>query len=49
MENPSGMDLVSDQLSSMSNVRNDEIKRRATEENSIVYGQVSLFVRVFLN
>lgn len=40
MEKPSGMDLVSDQLASMSSVKDDEIERRAREENSIVYGQV---------
>lgn len=40
MEKPSGMDLVSDQLASLSHVNNEEVKRRAVEENSIVYGQV---------
>nr|CDQ04452.1 BMA-MTM-5, isoform h [Brugia malayi] len=48
MEKPSGMDLVSDQLASMSNVQDDEIEKRATEENSIVYGQAKHYINLMV-
>ncbi|VDN92824.1 unnamed protein product [Brugia pahangi] len=48
MEKPSGMDLVSDQLASMSNVQDDEVEKRATEENSIVYGQAKHYINLMV-
>lgn len=48
LEKPSGMDLVSEQLASLSHLDENEVKKRALEENSIVYGQVNLILAVLL-
>uniref|UniRef100_A0A8R1TTB5 Myotubularin-related protein 5 n=1 Tax=Onchocerca volvulus TaxID=6282 RepID=A0A8R1TTB5_ONCVO len=48
MEKPSGMDLVSDQLASMSSVKDDEIEKRAIDENSIVYGQAKHYINLMV-
>ncbi|VDM95492.1 unnamed protein product [Thelazia callipaeda] len=48
MEKPSGMDLVSDQLASFSNIKDDQIKKRAVEENSIVYGQAKHYINLMV-
>ncbi|MCP9265474.1 Myotubularin-related protein 5 [Dirofilaria immitis] len=48
MEKPSGMDLVSDQLATMSSVKDDEIEKRATDENSIVYGQAKHYINLMV-
>lgn len=40
MEKPSGLDLVSEQLANLSNLDENEVKKRSFEENSIVCGQV---------
>ena len=48
MEKPSGMDLASDRLANLSKFGETELKKRAFEENSIVYGQVNRLI-IFKN
>lgn len=43
MEEPSGMDLVSERLANVSRYDEGELRMRAAEEHSIIFGQV-LFV-----
>ncbi|VDN28268.1 unnamed protein product [Gongylonema pulchrum] len=48
MEKPSGMDLVSDQLAAVAHLNDEEVKRRAAEENSIVYGQAKHYINLMV-
>ncbi|VDK42813.1 unnamed protein product [Anisakis simplex] len=48
MEEPSGMDLVSERLEKASKYDESELKRFAAEENSIVFGQAKHYINLMV-